>query len=139
MVPSSTSIRSAIWEVAFSTAAVASHPNGWLRLLALPGACVKYGIIASNTNGSTGVVALCSKYISVPVTINYLAFDEYGIPRYRHDLRKRCSSVAKRTRNMTENEDFERWEALFQKELKGKSPAEMAYHPHPDIMMSPYS
>src|SRR5690606_31334441 len=40
---------------------------------------------------------------------------------------------------MTENKDFERWESLFQKELKGKTPAEMAYHPHPDIMMSPYS
>ena len=40
---------------------------------------------------------------------------------------------------MTENKDFERWESLFQKELKGKTPAEMAYHPHPDIMMIPYA
>ncbi|HLU94901.1 MAG TPA: hypothetical protein VKZ54_12280 [Membranihabitans sp.] len=40
---------------------------------------------------------------------------------------------------MTENKDFERWESQFQKELKGKTPAEVAYHPHPDIVMTPYS
>src|SRR6476659_3201949 len=41
---------------ASSTAFSACHPNTWLRLAALPKFCVKYGIIASRTRGSTGVV-----------------------------------------------------------------------------------
>ena len=50
-------IRSAICLRALSTASSASHPNGWLRLAALPKCSVKYGSIASTTRGSTGVVA----------------------------------------------------------------------------------
>ena len=50
-------MRSAICLRAFSTASSASHPNGWLRLAALPKCSVKYGSIASTTRGSHGVVA----------------------------------------------------------------------------------
>ena len=45
---------------AFSTASSASQPKLWLRLAALPNMSVKYGSIASNTRGSTGVVAWLS-------------------------------------------------------------------------------
>ena len=39
-----------------STAPSASQPKGWLRLAGWPNFSVKYGIIASRTRGSTGVV-----------------------------------------------------------------------------------
>src|SRR5713226_7947983 len=41
---------------ALSTAASASHPNGWLRLAGCPTFSVKSGSIASSTGGSTGPV-----------------------------------------------------------------------------------
>ena len=41
----------------------ASHPNEWLRLPGCPNRSVKYGIIASSTRGSTGVVELLSMKI----------------------------------------------------------------------------
>src|SRR5262245_6509998 len=46
----------AIWSRARSTAFSASQPNEWLRLAGWPNFSVKYGIIASTTRGSTGVV-----------------------------------------------------------------------------------
>jgi hypothetical protein len=48
---------SATWRRPSSTAASASQPKTWLRDEALPKARVRYGIIASSTRGSTGVVA----------------------------------------------------------------------------------
>ncbi len=42
---------------AASTAASASQPKTCWREAALPKDCVKYGVIASRTRGSTGVVA----------------------------------------------------------------------------------
>ena len=42
---------------AASTAASASQPKTWPREAGLPKTCVKYGVIASSTRGSTGVVA----------------------------------------------------------------------------------
>ena len=53
-------MRVAICSRASSTAASASHPNGWLRLAALPNFSVKYGSIASTTRGSVRVVELLS-------------------------------------------------------------------------------
>jgi hypothetical protein len=50
-------IRSATCLRAVSTASSAAQPKAWLRLAALPKSCVKYGVIASSTRGSTGVVA----------------------------------------------------------------------------------
>ncbi len=50
----------AICSRAFSTACSASQPKAWLRLAALPKLAVKYGIIASSTRGSSGVVAWLS-------------------------------------------------------------------------------
>src|SRR5262249_56067727 len=46
----------AICSRARSTAPSASQPNGWLRLAGCPNFSVKYGIMASRTRGSTGVV-----------------------------------------------------------------------------------
>src|SRR5690349_1678776 len=46
----------AICSRALSTPLSASQPNGWLRLAGWPNFSVKYGIIASSTRGSTGVV-----------------------------------------------------------------------------------
>src|SRR6267378_5449330 len=46
----------AILPRAAATAPSASQPNGWLRLAGCPNFSVKYGIIASTTRGSTGVV-----------------------------------------------------------------------------------
>ena len=46
----------AICSRARSTPLSASQPNGWLRLAGCPNFSVKYGIIASSTRGSTGVV-----------------------------------------------------------------------------------
>ncbi len=45
---------------ATSTASSACHPKEWLRLAALPNRSVRYGIIASSTRGSSGVVAWLS-------------------------------------------------------------------------------
>ena len=42
---------------AASTAASASQPKTWPREAGLPKTFVKYGVIASMTRGSTGVVA----------------------------------------------------------------------------------
>jgi hypothetical protein len=53
-------INFAICSRATSTAFSASHPNEWFRLAALPNVDVKYGIIASRTRGSSGVVAWLS-------------------------------------------------------------------------------
>src|SRR5262249_14664879 len=46
----------AICSRARSTAFSASQPNEWFRLAGWPNFSVKYGIIASTTRGSTGVV-----------------------------------------------------------------------------------
>ena len=46
---------------ALSTPSSAFQPKAWLRLAALPKYSVKYGIIASRTRGSIGVVALWSR------------------------------------------------------------------------------
>src|SRR5216683_3334671 len=46
----------AICSRALSTPPSASQPKGWLRLAGCPNFSVKYGIIASSTRGSTGVV-----------------------------------------------------------------------------------
>src|ERR1700746_3093644 len=46
----------AICSRALSTPPSASQPKGWLRLAGWPNFSVKYGIIASSTRGSTGVV-----------------------------------------------------------------------------------
>src|SRR5687767_14235859 len=48
---------------ATSTPASASQPNGWLRLAGWPNFSVKYGIIASTTRGSAGVVDCASMKI----------------------------------------------------------------------------
>ncbi len=53
-------ISRAICSRATSTAFSASQPNWWLRLAALPNLPVKYGIMASSTRGSSGVVAWLS-------------------------------------------------------------------------------
>ena len=53
-------ISAAICSRARSTASSAFHPNEWLREAALPNSVVRYGIIASSTRGSSGVVALLS-------------------------------------------------------------------------------
>ena len=45
---------------AVSTAASASQPNAWFRLAAFPNLTKKYGIIASRTRASIGVVAWLS-------------------------------------------------------------------------------
>ena len=40
---------------------------------------------------------------------------------------------------MTDKKDFEAWKVLFQKEQKGMSPDEMAYHPISEISIPPYT
>ena len=50
-------ISAATWRRAVSTASMAFQPNEWLADAGLPNTSVKYGSIACNTRGSTGVVA----------------------------------------------------------------------------------
>ncbi len=52
--------KDAICSRAWSTAASAVQPKTWLRLAAFPKLLVRYGIIASSTRGSSGVVAWLS-------------------------------------------------------------------------------
>ena len=49
-------INVATWSRALSTASSAAHPQAWLRLEGSPNWSVKYGIMASSTSRSMGVV-----------------------------------------------------------------------------------
>src|SRR5688500_5341137 len=77
----------AIWARAVSTPLSASQPKEWLRLAGCPNFSVKYGIIASTTLGSTGVVDCASMKIGNFNAIGSFSPSSCSSSAYRQQLR----------------------------------------------------